>query len=162
VYRVWDPLGDWRPSASSTWGRTGDALNRTELVFSLGERATPLSEEIRRLNAASVDARDADAGVDLQPAPRPPGSGEPAPRAPRVFISYSHDSVRHRERVLRLSERLRGDGIDASIDQYVKGTPDATWPRWTLDQVDRAGFVLVVRTEAYYRGLHGSRAPTSG
>jgi hypothetical protein len=28
-----------------------------------------------------------------------------------VFISYSHDSVEHRERVLALSERLRKDGI---------------------------------------------------
>ena len=29
-----------------------------------------------------------------------------------VFISYSHDSEEHREKVLALSERLREDGID--------------------------------------------------
>ena len=29
-----------------------------------------------------------------------------------VFISYSHDSVAHRERVLALSERLREEGIE--------------------------------------------------
>ena len=42
------------------------------------------------------------------------GSGERV----RVWISYSHDDEAHSERVLRLSERLRGDGIDCWIDQY--------------------------------------------
>jgi hypothetical protein len=42
--------------------------------------------------------------------------GTPAPTPPRVFISYSHDSEAHRERVLALSERLRADGIDADLD----------------------------------------------
>ena len=36
---------------------------------------------------------------------------EGTPR-PKVFISYSHDSAPHRERVLGLSERLRWDGIE--------------------------------------------------
>ena len=35
----------------------------------------------------------------------------------KVFISYSHDSDEHSERVLRLSDHLRGDGIDCNIDQ---------------------------------------------
>ena len=30
---------------------------------------------------------------------------------PRVFISYSHDSDEHRERVLALANRLRSDGV---------------------------------------------------
>ena len=34
-----------------------------------------------------------------------------------VFISYSHDSEAHRKRVLGLSERLRGDGIETILDQ---------------------------------------------
>ncbi|MCP4656050.1 MAG: hypothetical protein GY856_11605, partial [bacterium] len=33
--------------------------------------------------------------------------------APRVFLSYSHDSDEHRDRVLALADRLRADGIDA-------------------------------------------------
>ena len=40
-----------------------------------------------------------------------------------VFISYSHDSDEHREKVLGLAERLRQDGLDAQLDQYVNGTP---------------------------------------
>ncbi len=34
-----------------------------------------------------------------------------------VFISYSHDSEAHRERVLGLSERLRADGIETRAKQ---------------------------------------------
>ena len=44
-------------------------------------------------------------------------------RVPRVFLSYSHDSDAHRERVLALSEPLRQDGIDTILDQYVNGAP---------------------------------------
>jgi hypothetical protein len=40
-----------------------------------------------------------------------------------AFISYSHDSDEHRERVLALSERLRDDGITTFLDQYVNGSP---------------------------------------
>jgi len=48
---------------------------------------------------------------------------------PRVFINYSHDSAEHRKRVLSLAERLRADGVDAQIDQYVQGTPLEGWAR---------------------------------
>jgi len=37
--------------------------------------------------------------------------------SPRVFISYSHDSDTHRERVLALSQRLRADGVETFLDQ---------------------------------------------
>lgn len=70
---------------------------------------------------------------------------------PRVFIIYSHDSPAHEQRVLALAARLRKDGIDAQLDQYVAGTPAEGWPRWMLDRLDWAEFVLVVCTETYYR-----------
>jgi len=54
----------------------------------------------------------------------------------RVFISYSHDSAAHKETVMRLSARLRKDGIDAQIDQYVRGRPPEGWPRWMLDKLE--------------------------
>jgi hypothetical protein len=37
----------------------------------------------------------------------------PDPRPPHVFLSYSHDSQEHKDRVLALCDRLRADGIDA-------------------------------------------------
>jgi SEFIR domain-containing protein len=39
---------------------------------------------------------------------------------PEVLISYSHDSPEHKDRVLQLAERLRGDGVEVQIDQYVR------------------------------------------
>jgi tetratricopeptide (TPR) repeat protein len=82
--------------------------------------------------------------------------------APVVFISYSHDSEEHRETVLRLAQRLRNDGFDAWVDQYVNGTPEQGWPRWMLDQLDEADFVLAVCTETYYRRFRGREAPGKG
>jgi hypothetical protein len=77
------------------------------------------------------------------------------PKPVVVFISYSQDSAEHREKVLRLAERLRQDGLDARLDQHVNGTPEQGWPRWMLDQLDEASFVLVVCTETYYRRFRG-------
>ena len=65
----------------------------------------------------------------------------------RVFITYSHDSPEHRHRVLALAERLRKDGVDAQLDQYVAGTPAKGWPRWMEDRLEWAQFVLVICTE---------------
>jgi hypothetical protein len=68
-----------------------------------------------------------------------------------VFISYSHDSDEHRKQVLALSERLRLDGIETLLDQYVNGTPPEGWPRWMMNQLDAADYVLVICTETYSR-----------
>ena len=79
-----------------------------------------------------------------------------------VFISYSHDSEEHRERVLALSERLRVNGIETLLDRYVNGSPKQGWPRWMLDQLDVADSVLVVCTETYYRRFRGHEEPGKG
>lgn len=80
----------------------------------------------------------------------------------RVFISYSHDSDEHEQRVLALSERLRTDGIDAQVDQYINGTPPKGWPRWMADQLDEAEYVLLICTETYYRRFRGHEQPGKG
>jgi TIR domain len=79
-----------------------------------------------------------------------------------VFISYSHDSDEHREKALGLAARLRQDGVDAQLDHYVNGTPEQGWPRWMLDRLDKADFVLVVCTETYYRRFRGHEVPGRG
>jgi hypothetical protein len=38
--------------------------------------------------------------------------------APRVFISYSHNSPKYQDRIPALSDRLRQEGVECSIDQY--------------------------------------------
>jgi hypothetical protein len=85
-----------------------------------------------------------------------------ASEPPKVLISYSHDSVDHQERVLALAERLRKEGVDAQIDQYVAGTPEEAWPRWMLDRLDWADFVLAVCTETYYRRFRGHEESDEG
>jgi hypothetical protein len=79
-----------------------------------------------------------------------------------VFITYSHDSPEHRHRVLALAERLRKDGVDAQLDQYVAGTPARGWPRWMEDRLEWAQFVLVICTETYQRRFLGREEPDKG
>ncbi|HBL28414.1 MAG TPA: hypothetical protein DD490_16400 [Acidobacteria bacterium] len=79
-----------------------------------------------------------------------------------VFLSYSHDSDAHREKVLGLAERLRQDGLNAQVDQYVDGTPEQGWPRWMLDRFDEAEWVLVICTATYYRRFRGHEEPGRG
>jgi hypothetical protein len=80
---------------------------------------------------------------------------------PRVFISYSHDSDAHRDRVLDFADRLRGDGVDADIDQYIQFPPEG-WPAWCAMQIREADFVLVVCTETYRRRVDGDEEPGAG
>lgn len=80
---------------------------------------------------------------------------------PRVFISYSHDSEVHKDRVLALSDRLRSDGIDCRIDQYLS-VPAEGWPRWMLNQVEDADFVLVLCTEIYDARFRGKAPERTG
>src|SRR5271165_7057034 len=81
--------------------------------------------------------------------------------APRLFISYSHDSREHEDRVLTLAERLRADGIDAAIDQFDTAPPDQ-WPMWMDREIRKADFVALVCTETYLRRVEGRETPGKG
>ena len=81
--------------------------------------------------------------------------------SPKVFISYSHDSSAHKDRVLELCDRLRSHGIQAQIDQYEVFPPEG-WPRWCAARVREADFVLVVCSEVYERRFRGSEEPGKG
>ena len=80
---------------------------------------------------------------------------------PRVFISYSHDSPAHGDRVLELADRLRADGIDAIIDQYIQ-FPSEGWPAWCEAEIEKADFVLMVCTETYLRRVSRKEEPGVG
>lgn len=67
---------------------------------------------------------------------------------PTVFISYSHDSEAHGQRVLGLADQLRANGIDVRLDQYVAHPPEG-WPRWCERQAVECKFVIVVCTPPY-------------
>lgn len=80
------------------------------------------------------------------------------PPAPKVFISYSHDSEAHRRRVLELSQRLRADDVEVQIDALVVGAPPEGWERWASKQLAAADTILLVCTEDYYRHFWGHEA----
>jgi hypothetical protein len=84
---------------------------------------------------------------------------EPTP--PRVLISYSHDDPAHEDRVLDLADRLRHDGVDAMVDQYVQFPPEG-WPAWCEAEIHRADFVLMVCTETYLRRVNRGEEPGKG
>ncbi|MBD2166410.1 TIR and AAA domain-containing protein [Calothrix membranacea FACHB-236] len=81
--------------------------------------------------------------------------------APKVFISYSHDSQEHKERILTLANRLRAEGVDCNIDQYEE-SPAEGWPRWMMNQLEWADLVVVVCTEQYDRRFRGREEPGIG
>ncbi len=77
-------------------------------------------------------------------------------RPPRVFISYSHDTREHNDRVLELAQQLRRDGIDAELDQFHQHEL-VHWPRWCEEQLrpENSDFVLCVCTLEYKRRIEG-------
>jgi hypothetical protein len=81
--------------------------------------------------------------------------------SPSVFISYSHDSPEHENRVLELSDQLRTDGIDCTIDQY-ETSPAEGWPKWMDRQIENSDFVIVVCTETYLRRAKGEEEKGKG
>jgi hypothetical protein len=82
--------------------------------------------------------------------------------APRVFVSYSHDSEDHARLVLALTDALRQYGIDAILDQNVFPGPEEGWPRWMDNNLDAAKFILMVCTETYRRRVMGQEQPGRG
>ena len=79
---------------------------------------------------------------------------------PKVFISYAHESEVLSDQVLKFSNELRLLGIDSEIDQYEEAPPQG-WPKWMLQQIDKADYVLVVASPKYYaRSKDYSSNPT--
>jgi hypothetical protein len=70
--------------------------------------------------------------------------------AETVFISYSHDSPEHSDRVLELSNTLRRMGVNAKLDRY-QVRPEHGWPHWCEEGLrpENAKYVLVICTPTY-------------
>ena len=63
--------------------------------------------------------------------------------------------------MLEFADRLREDGIDASIDQY-EVAPPGGWALWTAAQIRESDFVIVVCTETYQKRAEGREEPDKG
>jgi hypothetical protein len=66
---------------------------------------------------------------------------------PKVFISYSRDLPEDVQRVLELWKRLRADGIDCSIKQYLP--PGTNLLSWTEQKIRESDFALIICTAGY-------------
>ncbi|WP_413777589.1 toll/interleukin-1 receptor domain-containing protein, partial [Vibrio vulnificus] len=68
--------------------------------------------------------------------------------APKVFISYSHDSQEHKKWVLDLATRLRNSGVDAIIDQW-ELRPGDDLPHFMETHLADSDYVVMVCTDKY-------------
>lgn len=82
-------------------------------------------------------------------------------RVPSVFISYAHRPPEIQAEVLRLSNRLRQEGIASLIDRYVL-SPEEGWPRWMERRIRESDFVLLVCTESYLHRVEHPEDPEAG
>ena len=67
---------------------------------------------------------------------------------PKVFISYSHDSIEHKKWILSLATRLRNNGIDAILDQF-ELKPGDDIPHFMERHLSNCDKILMVCTENY-------------
>jgi len=75
-------------------------------------------------------------------------------KIPRVYISYTYDSVEHVGRVQELAEHLRADGVDIISDQS-PAVPSDNWESWIKEQISQSQFVLMICTKCYYAWVMG-------
>lgn len=67
---------------------------------------------------------------------------------PTVFISYSWDDNSHKVWVADLATRLRGDGVDAVLDQWA-AIPGDQLPNFMEKEIRNNDYVLIVCTPNY-------------
>ena len=172
-------LLEGRPDWESARGHVGDfgaelrpeglddARRRAAYLTERFERAlhdpdVPLAELEQQLLRPAVGAlREAGAEREARVLESELRQKALAARPPTVFLSYSHDSSAHRERVLALADRMRADGVDARLDRYVD-SPAEGWPRWIRRQLKECDFVMVVATANYARRFEGEEEEGHG
>lgn len=71
-------------------------------------------------------------------------------KIPKVFLSYSHDSLSHKKWVLDLATRLRNNGVESIIDQWSLG-PGDDLPHFMEQNLANSDRVLMICTENYVK-----------
>ena len=79
----------------------------------------------------------------------------------RAFITYAHASKGHKDAVRDFANKLRHDGIDATIDQF-EPHPAEGWPKWMELQLRLADRIILVPSEKYQERYYQEGAPNSG
>jgi hypothetical protein len=83
---------------------------------------------------------------------------------PKVFVSYSHDSPAHKQRVREFVSCLRGQGVTVVFDEDVArtGGPDDGWPWWCERQIVESDYVLACCTAMFHERFDGPQQPDTG
>ncbi|TAK12897.1 MAG: TIR domain-containing protein [Anaerolineae bacterium] len=76
------------------------------------------------------------------------GDEKKSSKITRAFISYSWDNNDHKKWIRKLAIRLRGDGIDVTLDQW-HIVPGDQLPEFMERSVRDSDFVLIVCTKKY-------------
>ncbi|HKS49848.1 MAG TPA: toll/interleukin-1 receptor domain-containing protein [Amycolatopsis sp.] len=87
----------------------------------------------------------------------PGGNRSQVDRAPRVFVSYAHDTEHHKAQVLQFCQLLRDNGIAATLDRY-ESNDRQDWYEWMISQVKEAHYVVVIASPRY-RAVGDGNAP---
>jgi hypothetical protein len=74
--------------------------------------------------------------------------------APKVFISYSHDTPQHKDWVRNLASGLRNNGIDAVLDQWDL-SPGQDMAAFMAGGIQTADRVLLICTSPYVSKAEG-------
>ena len=75
---------------------------------------------------------------------------------PKVFISYSHDSLAHKQWVLELGVKLRHNGVDVVLDQWDLN-PGGDMTRFMEVGFENSERVLVICTDNYVRRANNGK-----
>jgi len=70
--------------------------------------------------------------------------------APRIFVSYSHDSAEHKHWVLEFATTLRNRGIDAVLDQW-DVTPGQDLAHFMETELHTCDYILMICSETYVK-----------
>lgn len=82
--------------------------------------------------------------------------------APRVFVTYSHDTPEHKKLVERFAAFLRtGIGLDVHLDAWYDNVR-RDWSLWATEQLTKADFIVVVASPDYKRRADGTALPHEG
>ncbi|HET6705297.1 SEFIR domain-containing protein [Amycolatopsis sp.] len=82
--------------------------------------------------------------------------------APRVFVTYSHDTPAHKDLVHRFAAFLRVEiGLDVHLDAWYDNTR-RDWSLWATENLERADFIIVIASPDYKRRADGTALPHEG
>ena len=82
----------------------------------------------------------------------------------QVFISYAYEhDPSHAKLVRQLADKLREQGVNAYIDQYLgEMGPEVDWPLWMERQIQKSRVVLMVCSPTYLRRVEGKEQHGKG